>query len=163
MKIGILSDTHNRTENLATAVEKLRAQAITTVIHCGDVTSPEMIRQLEGFKVHLVFGNGDMYPQELVKQLDNLNTGSHAAATLDLVIDGRMIFVIHGDDRTSLDKAIESGTYDYVFTGHTHRFRNEQIGNTAVINPGALGGSLVTERSFCILDVETGALERVSI
>lgn len=42
----------------------------------------------------------------------------------------------------------------------THRFRDEMVGATRVINPGALGGRFVGERSFATLDLIKDELQR---
>ena len=82
-----------------------------------------------------------------------------ADSDLALEFDDKKVFVTHGH-RTSLRRAIDSGEYDYVFHGHTHRYKDEIIGKTRVINPGALGGKKVEDRSFVILDLESGVLQR---
>ena len=53
-----------------------------------------------------------------------------------------------------LDKLIRSRRYKYVFHGHTHRQRDEKIGKTRVINPGALGGARYEPRTVCIVDLD---------
>ena len=47
--------------------------------------------------------------------------------------------------------------------GHTHRRRDQTIGRTRVINPGALGGVRWQRRSFCILDLATGEARFVKL
>jgi len=43
MKIGVMSDTHDNLSNLISAVDTFRRLGIDTVIHCGDLNSPEMV------------------------------------------------------------------------------------------------------------------------
>jgi predicted phosphodiesterase len=54
-----------------------------------------------------------------------------------LEIDHKRILMYHGSDSTKLDKFIKSGDYHYVLTGHTHVTRDERVGLTRVLNPGA--------------------------
>jgi predicted phosphodiesterase len=61
----------------------------------------------------------------------------------------------HGDNEGFLDGLIGSGKYAYVLHGHTHRRRDQTVGSTRVINPGALGGMRRERRSLCILDLTT--------
>jgi hypothetical protein len=79
---------------------------------------------------------------------------------LDLNLAGKRVFMIHGDQRSELEKRTASGDYDFVLHGHTHRFRDERVGSTRVINPGALGGRFVGERSFATLDLMKNELQR---
>ena len=57
-----------------------------------------------------------------------------------------------------LDGMVQSRKLDYIFSGHTHRRQDELIGNTRLINPGALGGMYYQTRSIAILDLETDKL-----
>ena len=57
MKIGIIADTHDDISNLKMALATLQAEGVTTILHCGDVCGPHMIRALAGFDVWIVQGN----------------------------------------------------------------------------------------------------------
>jgi predicted phosphodiesterase len=78
-------------------------------------------------------------------------------------IDGVPVAATHGHQGDQLQAFIRSGRYDYVFHGHTHRRRDERVGDTRVINPGALGGVRYENRSVAILDLTRGALESLPI
>ena len=62
MKLAIFSDSH---DNLATAEKAcawLRRAKIELLLHCGDVCSPAMLREIRQWfsgQIHLVFGNVD--------------------------------------------------------------------------------------------------------
>ena len=43
MKIGVMSDTHDNLSNTTTVLNTYRERGITTIVHCGDLTSPEMV------------------------------------------------------------------------------------------------------------------------
>jgi predicted phosphodiesterase len=64
--------------------------------------------------------------------------------------------MIHGDSEEVLRGLVASGQYAYVIHGHTHRRRDQTVGRTRVINPGALGGTRHQEHSLCILDLRSG-------
>lgn len=68
---------------------------------------------------------------------------------------------LHGDDHALLRQLIDSGEYAYLFHGHTHQRRDEQIGPTRVINPGALHRAAV--KTFAVLDLASGDLETVAV
>jgi hypothetical protein len=47
-----------------------------------------------------------------------------------------MIFAVyHGTQQEALNKLIQSGKYDVLVCGHTHRTQNTRLGNTVVVNP----------------------------
>jgi len=158
MKIGILSDTHNELENVNKAASVYDSLGIDTVIHCGDLTTPRILMPLKSSRVYLAFGNTDIDRELIAITLRQYGEKNQAESFLDFVLFQRRIFVIHGDDSYRLNKAIKSGDYDYIFTGHTHRRRDERLGKTRIINPGALGGTFYEQRSFSYLDLETDQL-----
>ena len=60
MKIGILSDTHDRLPLIEQAVERFNAEAVGLVLHAGDFVSPftaKPLSELDGDFVG-VKGNG---------------------------------------------------------------------------------------------------------
>lgn len=155
MKIGILSDTHDDVRNLKAALEMLRAEGVTSVLHCGDVCGPEMVRALTSFDVW--FAQGNMDRQLRLAQAIGETFGAGRLAWLQKPpLDGYTVAMIHGDNDEVLGNLISSGQYVYVFHGHTHRRRDQTVGRTRVINPGALGGRCNQRHSFCILDLGTG-------
>lgn len=160
MKIAILSDTHNNVGNSQLALKFIAGAGINTIIHCGDVIDPEILEYFGEYRIFLAYGNGD-YPRELKERISWFRDDNISAAFLELTLDGKQIFITHGHDRSMLNNAIESGKFDYVFHGHTHRYRDENFGKTRVINPGALGGRKIEARSFVLLDLATGEGKRI--
>ena len=157
MKIGILSDTHNHQPNTRAALDVLRAQGITRLIHCGDVTSGPTVEVFAGWDVTFVFGNMDLDRDELGVAIRGIGC-SAPQYSREIELDGRRMAVTHGHDHTLLYRLIMSGKYSYVCHGHTHQRRNEFISaySVQVINPGALGGNRPEARSVCILDTDSG-------
>ena len=96
MKIAIISDTHNNLANLDTALECIRLADVTTVIHCGDMTTPETARRLAGFRVIFTYGNGDFASGEIRDTLQALNPESSADLLFTGFVGGARIAVLHG-------------------------------------------------------------------
>ena len=46
----------------------------------------------------------------------------------------------HGTEPRIKEALIECGKYDVFLYGHTHKVRNEKVGNTLVLNPGTVHG-----------------------
>lgn len=163
MKIAVLSDTHNNTANLDAALERIRQEDVTTIIHCGDMTSAEMASRLAGWRVICVFGNVDIASGEIRDTLQALHPQSSADLVFTGYLGGERIAVTHGHIPGRLEELIESRLYAYVFHGHSHRQRDVRIRDTRVINPGALGGMHREPRQFCLLDLATGKAEFIHI
>lgn len=153
MLLGILSDTHNQTKNLQKAITLFKENRVDTLIHCGDMTTVETAQFLCEFRIIYVFGNGDFVSGEIRSTFKAYNQENYGGISYTGEIHGKKIGVMHGHLYPQLNEMINSGQYDYVFTGHTHRRKNSLVGKTRVINPGALGGTKYQTRSAAILDL----------
>lgn len=157
MKIAVLSDCHDRLENL----EKVLASAeeAEVALFCGDYCAPFTLKALaEGFDgpVHSVFGNndGDAFLLLAVAQKAGNVTLHQPMADLDL--DGRRIAVVHYPE---FGEALAlSGKYDAVFSGHNHTAEANTLGSTLWANPGEVMGRF-GKPSFGIYDTSTNAFE----
>jgi len=147
MKIGIMSDTHDKLENLAKAVKLFQNQQVDLIIHCGDWVSPFVPQYMYSLEPKLtipvksVFGNneGDHFRFFERKAKEGWDI-EFKKETLSLELDGKKIVVYHGSDSLLTEGLILSGKYDVVFTGHTHRSVIETKGNTLHVNPGSVSG-----------------------
>ena len=158
MKIGVLSDTHNDFENLKKAIAIINESRVDLLIHCGDVTSIDMLHFMSEYPVILSFGNGDFITGELRTRLKEFNVNNFADYSYQGVFGEKQIGVTHGHIQKLYDDMVLSQKLDYLFTGHTHRRKDDRIGKTRIINPGALGGMYYQSRSICILDPDTDEL-----
>jgi len=158
MWLGILSDTHNQLENLPPALNFFSKNKVDTLIHCGDATSVDVVEYLCEYQVIYVYGNGDFLSGEIRDTLKAFSDKNYAGMVFRGEISEKKIAVIHGHIPAELNKIIHSGEFDYVFTGHTHRRKDEWVGKTRVINPGALGGSFYQSRSVALLNLISGEL-----
>lgn len=159
--IGVLSDTHNNTANLRKALEIFQQRGVDCLIHCGDVTTLATLEWLVEYRVIYVYGNGDDAPGELRDMLLRYDPLNYAGISYKSEIEGVKIAAAHGHLSASLDTLIHSGEYDFFFHGHSHRRRDERVGRTRVINPGALGGLHRETRSVCIVDLAASRVEFV--
>jgi putative phosphoesterase len=159
MLLAILSDTHDRSEIMAVAVRTLSARGAEFFIHCGDVCAPRLLDHLAGLRSAFVFGNCDWDRQSLARYAEAIGVPCYNNFA-DLELGGKKIAITHGDDHARLEQAIHSGRFDYIFHGHTHVRRDERIGPTRIINPGALYRASV--KTAALLDTEKDLLEFVS-
>lgn len=159
MKLGILSDTHNEIGRTRAALEQFKARGIDTLIHCGDVTQPKIVKLFEGWHVAFVYGNIDREKSALARTVAGTSGPYHIGVAYEDVLDSVRLGVCHGHDGELLDAMIESGEYDLVCHGHFHRQRDEWVHGTRVISPGALGGTFREPRSICVFDLITKTAE----
>ena len=156
--LGLLSDTHNNTGNLQKAISIFNDYRIDLLIHCGDVTSIEVLQWLKAQPIILTFGNGDIENGEMKTTVMQFNSNNLAAYSFQGKIGDKQIGVTHGHIKEIMEGMLQSQKLDYIFSGHTHRRRDELIGKTRLINPGALGGMYYQTRSIAILDLDTDKL-----
>jgi uncharacterized protein len=160
MLLGVLSDTHDRYDMMAAAVRALQERGAAYFIHCGDVCAPNMLDHLAGLKSAFVWGNCDWDRAGLQHYADAIGVACYGAMG-DLEIAGKKIALLHGDDRPTFDRTLKAQAHDYLFHGHTHVRRDERVGKTRVINPGALHRA--SEKTVALLDLAEDRLEYLRI
>lgn len=162
MKIGVMSDTHNNERNTQQALDIMRTSGAERLIHCGDITSPNIVELFEGWQVDFVLGNVDRELEALRRAVGELAHASIGHQFRD-EIDGVRLAATHGHDLQLLSQLIRSGNNNYVFHGHSHQRRDELISGTRVVNPGALGGKRSETRSVCVVDLTNGEVEFITL
>lgn len=153
MKIGILSDTHDEIERVGRALAVFRSAGAERLIHCGDITHPETVRAFAGWTIDFVYGNCDWNEGGLEAAMESIRATNHGRWG-HLEIEGTKLAFLHGDDERWMQELIDLKIYQFVFHGHTHTARDEVIGSTRVINPGALHRA--RRKSIVVLDLPTG-------
>lgn len=156
MRIGVLGDTHGHTHRTLDALRPLETFQVEAILHTGDIGSDEIPRLLPP-PAHFVLGNVDLaFAKELSTAIRAAGHTNHRLLA-DLTIAGRRIAVTHGHEADLLSNAIESGDYDLVCYGHTHRVDQRTVGQTLVLNPGALYRATVP--SCAVVDLATMTAE----
>ena len=154
MKIGIVSDTHGRDERLREGLKQLLSQGAEIVVHCGDI-GQECLLALSELSVptYAVAGNIDQANLEGILALARAGnvTFGQDMVVVSLGSQGNLA-ATHGNKADLLHELV-SGGYSYVCHGHSHLRRNERIGRTRVINPGALHQSA----SFTVALLDTAS------
>ena len=122
---------------MAAGLRSLRKANSEFFIHCGDIGSQECIDLLAGLPSAFVFGNCDFDRAGLARYAASIDVPCYGNFA-DLELDGKKIAVIHGDDYKLKQRLLDAQAHDYLLQGHTHVRRDERIGRTRIINPGAL-------------------------
>ncbi len=139
MLLGVVSDTHGQVSYAREAVRMLESFGVNVVLHCGDIGSAAIVPLFGTWPTHFVFGNVDVGPQaeEIRSAIETAGQTCHGRFGA-LEMAGVKVALLHGDNQKLLARTIADGQHALVCHGHTHVPRNEQIGNTLVLNPGAL-------------------------
>ena len=159
MKIGILSDTHDQVERTSRAVAALVGAGAEALIHCGDLTVPEVVLECGGLPSYFVFGNNDFDRDALLRAMA-LVGGRSLGRGGEVVLEGRRIAVTHGDSSGEIRRLLAADP-DYLLFGHSHRAADERRGATRWINPGALYRA--RPWTAALLDLRTDLLEFLTI
>lgn len=133
MKIGIISDTHDDVENVQSAIEIFNTEKVTHVIHAGDYIFPGIVLEFKKLEAKLigVLGNNDGERVHLLKNF--LSIGAELKGELGEVELGGVLFgIYHGTDEQLKRKLVDSGKYDVIITGHTHRIETPSVHNNTI-------------------------------
>jgi putative phosphoesterase len=152
MRIGVVSDTHGHLQNTLSAVRMLEELQVEAVLHCGDIGTPEIPPAFSAWPTHFVFGNCDHDEVDLRRAIEMSGLTCHDRFG-DLSLGGRRIALVHSDDVRRFRFAIDSGDYDLVCYGHSHKAEFHTKGSTLVLNPGALYRA--NPHSLAVVDLKT--------
>jgi uncharacterized protein len=137
MRLGIISDTHGHVANTRPALRLFESLDVHTVLHCGDIGSPEIVELFTPWPTHFVFGNCDENTAELTTAIEAAGKRCHGQFG-DLTLDGIRVALLHSHDRRRFRQTVDSGGYRLVCYGHTHVAAIDHRGDTVVLNPGAI-------------------------
>lgn len=154
MRFAIVSDTHDNIGNFKKAIKWLNKENIELILHCGDICKQETIDEaVKNFKGEIKFvrGNADINLEELPEKMEIELGVNHSAG-----LRARKIFFNHYPDIAK--KMAESGKYDLVFYGHTHKPWVEQIGSCNLACPGEMAGQRF-KPTFAVYNTKTDKLE----
>lgn len=153
MKIGIISDSHDSYDGVLKAVDVLRQREVGYVFHAGDIISPFTAKAFAGVseaKFIAVFGNNDGEKLFLSSTVAEFG-GEIYEDCYSGKIAGRRIFMTH---KPNVAEAVaESGKYDIVIHGHTHKRHIRKVGKTLVIDPGESTNWLTGKGALVVLEL----------
>lgn len=163
MKIGIISDTHNHRGNVIKAIKVFNEQKVGWVLHAGDMASASTAGEfaaIDGAKFIGVFGNCDS-DRGLLRSVIEGFSGEIHDPSYDGEIDGKRVFMTHKPD--ILEAVVESGKYDMVVYGHTHKQDIHKVGQTLVVNPGKARSRLGGKARVVIVELDDMSYEAVAL
>ena len=158
MRIAVISDTHDAIFSTQDVLNIIAAEGVDTIIHCGDMTTAYTAELFRDFCIYHALGNNDYDSLGISDALRQCRPGSRSDRWIKAVFDGKMIGAVHEEHSREFANMMDSGLFDFIFVGHTHRKSDRTVENTRIINPGAIGGAHRGERGFIIIDFATGEI-----
>jgi putative phosphoesterase len=159
MLVGIISDTNDRFDVMATAVRVLADAGAELFVHCGDIGNRKVLDPLAGLNAAFVWGDRDADRMGLLRHADNL--GIQCFGVLgELESNGKSLAVIHGNDAKLTRRLVKEKLYDYLLVGHSKVAQDERQGRTRLISPGSLEGA---EKTVVLLDTETDTVQVINV
>jgi len=152
MRIGVVSDTHNRLANVRRIIELLNDAGVERVIHTGDITQAKTLELFEALDCPFVgvYGNNDERAS-LGAVARRLGFELHEGP-LELQWADRRIVVVH--DPRDFDGVL-TAQHQVALHGHTHRRVIERCNDSIVFNPGECAGHMAGHNAVGVLDLAT--------
>ena len=161
MKIGIIADSHDHVDNIQKSIQELREREVDYILHLGDYVNPNSVREFKDVKLVGIFGNNDGDKFRLIDAFNSID-GEIKGEFHEFEEDGLKFACYHGTEPQIKDALIECGKYDVFMYGHTHKVRNEKVGNTLVLNPGTVHG-FEHRPTIMIFDTQTQMSEVINL
>ena len=161
MILGVVSDTHNRTVNVEKIIDIFNSNNVEKAIHTGDITQPRTLVRFKRLNCPLlgVYGNNDQEEHGLIETAKD-NGFIFQEPPFSLEIENRKIAIFHEPDE--IESFIKKNpSINLIIHGHTHRYRNEMVGDVKIINPGECAGIIKGKNSVGLLKLKDLSLERI--
>lgn len=157
MKLAIIADSHDSLPAIDEALRRLKDFGIETIVHCGDVAWPDTLDHLSknfSGQMHLALGNNDYGLGDYIEEKKYKNVICYGK-TGEMIWQNLKIAFCHYPAPAKI--LAQSGKYDLVFYGHTHKPWAEKIKDCFLINPGTLSG-VFAKPTFAVYDSQSKKL-----
>lgn len=159
MRIGLLSDTHDRVPAVRELLKQMVAGGVSLVMHAGDYCSPFSLQPFEELSVPLlgVFGRNDGDRDALVAaSKSGFGAGELFESPHSFELGGKNILLVH--DIGEVHQRSIAG-HGVVVHGFAHTTEMKTRGDSLLVNPGEGCGWLYGSPTGAILDLDTMAVE----
>ena len=149
MLIGVMSDTHDNLPLTRKAIDLFNSRKVEHVIHAGDYTSPFTLKLFRELKCKYtgIFGNNDGDKLLLQERAEgNIHNQPYI-----FTLDNKKIVVMH--EHHVADALADSGHYDLVIYGHTHKADIRKVKKTLIVNPGEVSTWLYGMSTVAVVDL----------
>ena len=162
MRIGIMSDTHDRVPAIADLLDRFASKGIAMVMHAGDYCSPFSLAPFHQMGMALlgVLGRNDGDRESLSAYAARGMGTEIYESPHSFDVGGKRVLIVHDIVEVS-GRSIES--HDFVIHGSSHLQSTKKVGSTLVINPGEACGWIHGKCTAVILDTDTGEVENITL
>ncbi len=141
MLVAIISDIHDNVSNLLCSLCEAEELGCTHLLCTGDVAMLSTFRTLsEEWKhgIDIIFGNNEYDLSSFIRLAEQFPRVEHHGHAADISLNNRRVYLTHYPHIAG--NAADSGLYDAVFYGHSHRSEQSLRGRTLLANPGEIAG-----------------------
>jgi putative phosphoesterase len=154
MRVGVLSDSHDRVPAIAEFARLFREAGVGMVLHAGDHCSPFSLTPLLAADLPFagVFGRNDGDHQGLLAEASKGMGTELYDSPHSVDVQGVRLLLIH-DLSDVAERSVDS--HAVVIHGHSHIHQSRISGSTLLLNPGEACGWLFGIPTAAVLDLET--------
>jgi len=162
MRVGILSDTHDRVPAIAELVQRLIGGGASLLMHAGDHCSPFSLVPVNDANIPMlgVFGRNDGDPEGLAAvAAQGVGTELYESPH-SFEVSGKQILLVHDLGDIS-HRSVEQ--HQFVIHGSTHQVEMKTRGETLLLNPGEACGWIYGSCTAALLDLDTREVEIIKL
>jgi hypothetical protein len=162
MKIGLISDTHDRVPAIIKLLEEFQSRGVEMVLHAGDYCSPFSLQPFleNGAPMVGVFGRNDGDREGLRATAAQCLACELFEAPHSTQIGEHKILLVH-DVADVTERSLQSHTL--VIHGHEHKQEMKTRGDTLILSPGEGCGWVHGAPCAAIVDLDTKHVEFVKL
>jgi putative phosphoesterase len=154
MRVGVLSDSHDRVPAIAEFARLFREAGVGMVLHAGDHCSPFSLTPLLAADLPFagVFGRNDGDHQGLLAEASKGMGTELYDSPHSVDVQGVRLLLIH-DLSDVAERSVDA--HAVVIHGCSHIRQSRTSGSTLLLNPGEACGWLFGVPTAAVLDLET--------
>ena len=162
MKVGILSDTHDRLDALDELLKRLQEAGATMMLHAGDYCAPFSLLPFlyAGTPMAGVFGRNDG-DHEGIRAFAQRGMGIELfESPHSMELAGTRILIVHDIGEVPAQSLTN---HSIVIHGNTHKPEMKERDGTLIVNPGEACGWLYGSPQAAIFDTDSKKVEFIQL
>lgn len=162
MRIGLISDTHDRVPAIAALLQEFQARGVEMVLHAGDYCSPFALQPFLDYAAPMVgvFGRNDGDREGLRATAAQALACELFEAPHSTQINEHKILLVH--DLADVSER-SMATHTLVVHGHAHKQEMKTRGETLIVSPGEACGWVYGAPCAAIIDLDSRHVEFVKL
>lgn len=161
MLLGVVSDTHNNIKNIKKIIKIFNDENVEFVIHTGDICTAKTLEFFSELTAPFygVYGNNDRFEKGL-KEICRSYNFFFQDPPFPISLNDRKIVIFHEPE--PIDEFIQCNKdIDLILHGHTHRYREENLEDLVIFNPGESAGLMAGKNALGIVDLDELSIKRI--